>query len=126
MSPSELEVQVLERECVVGAGLVKTGTAQSRNQFSNIVENQGVGKTDKHLPFPLHLHSNNYPPNFVALKHPTGLLSFSHHQIDVWQNVSISQCGHKAMLQRGIKWTNDECVLLQASRVYKKISLLTL
>ena len=29
VSPPELEVQVLERERVVGAGLVKTGTAQS-------------------------------------------------------------------------------------------------
>lgn len=30
VSPPELEVQVLERERVVGAGLVKTGTAQSK------------------------------------------------------------------------------------------------
>ena len=30
VSPPELEVHVLERERVVGAGLVKTGTAQSR------------------------------------------------------------------------------------------------
>ena len=30
MSPLELEVQVLERERVAGAGLVKTGAAQSK------------------------------------------------------------------------------------------------
>ena len=89
MSLPELEVQVLEHEHVVGAGLVKTGTAQSRNQFSNIVENWGVEKTHKHQPLPLHLHSNNYPPNFVALKHPTGLLSFSHHQIDVKKRLKV-------------------------------------
>ena len=31
VSPPELEVQVLERERAVGAGLVKTGAAQSKS-----------------------------------------------------------------------------------------------
>ena len=36
VSPPELEVQVLERERAVGAGLVNTGTAQSKKQVSNV------------------------------------------------------------------------------------------
>lgn len=36
VSPPQLEVQVLEHECAVGAALVNTGTAQTREQFSNV------------------------------------------------------------------------------------------
>ena len=36
VSPPELEVQVLECERAVRAGLVNTGTAQSRQQINNV------------------------------------------------------------------------------------------
>ena len=65
-----LEVQVLVRKHAVEAGLVKTGTAQSRlSQFTNVSLSKMWRKTYKHSTFPRHLLSNSYPPGFAAPKH---------------------------------------------------------